>query len=268
MLSAQIKNTEVAHSASNIVSVIANVQGIASMSSSDELLVALSTASGHRMSAIAGSVVMMEERGDNEAIFRAMMAPAHEVLPASAAGNMTALSSNMFMDASEKLWALRSSGDQQMLVRSVSEDPAELADMMQSCSSDINVEMGRDPILRKACAKFAASLSAAEGADIISFVRDDKQVDVGFIAYVSQSADGEESLAVQNMDGEFFSLSSREAVIAVMPSSNIQYPDVFLSESAASNSSKTLLDYYRRVFGHAPEYFKKLSEIIKGHAFA
>lgn len=267
MLSAQIKNTEVAHSSSNIVSVIATVQGIASMSSADEMLVALSAASGHRMSTIAGSVVMMEERGANEAIFRAMMAPAHEVLPATAAGNMTALSSNMFMDANEKLWALRSSGDQQMLVRSVSEDPAELADMMQSCSSDIAVEIGRDPILRKACANFAASLSAAEGSDIVSFVRDDKQVDVGFIAYVSKSADGQEALAIQSMDGEVFSVS-REAVIAVMPSTNVHYPDVHLSESAAANSSKTLLDYYRRVFGHAPEYFKKLSEIIKGHAFA
>lgn len=267
MLSAQIKNTEVAHSATNIVSVIANVQGLASMSSADEILSALSEASGHRMTALSGSVVMMEERGKNEAIFRAQMAPATEVLPAAAAGNMTALSSNIFMDATEKLWALRSSGDQSVLVRSVSEDPAELADMMASCSSSVALEMGRDPILRKACEQFAASLSAAEGSDIVSFVREDRTVDVGFIAYVSKSADGEEKLAVQNMAGEHFEIS-REALVAVMSNSSIHYPEVHLSESAAANSTKTLLDYYRRVFGHAPEYFNRLAEIIRGHSFA
>lgn len=268
MLSAQIKNTEVAHSASNIVSVIANVQGLASMSSSDEILAALSEASGHKMTALSGSIVMMEERGKNEGIFRAMMAPATEILPASDAGRMTALSSNIFMDASEKLWALRTSGDQSVLVRSVSEDPNELADMMASCSSShISVELGRDPILRKACEAYAASLSAAEGSDIVSFVREDRAVDVGFVAYVSKSAEGEEKLAIQNMDGECFEVP-RESLVAVMPSTNINYPDVHLSQSGQASSSKLLLDYYRRVFGHAPEYFKRLSEIIRGHSFA
>lgn len=269
MLSAQIKNTEVANIHHNIATVVATVQGLASMSSQDEILVALSAATGHKMSAIAGSVVMMGEYGPNEGIFRAAMVPATEALDASAAGNMTALSSNMFMDRSEKLWALRGSGDQSVLVRSVSEDPNELLDMMASCSSNYAVEAARDPILRKSCEAFAASISAVEGSDIVAFVNESSAVDVGFVSHITRSAAGEETLTIASMSGDAHDIS-REAILSVIPSANIEYSDdVILSQSAANvNPTKQLLDYYRRVFGHAPEYYKKLATIIRGHSFA
>jgi hypothetical protein len=31
---------------------------------------------------------------------------------------------------------------------------------------------------------------------------------------------------------------------------------------------KTIIDYYRRVFGHAPEYFKELEACIRQHSYA
>lgn len=63
---------------------------------------------------------------------------------------------------------------------------------------------------------------------------------------------------------------SRAQVVTIMPADNVNVSDdVMLSESAYQlNPVKTLMDYYRRVYGHAPDYFKQLSAVIRGHAFA
>jgi hypothetical protein len=136
------------------------------------------------------------------------------------------------------------------------------------CSSDHENELiiARDSYLRKAIDAHKNVIASVSGGDMVSYV-DDGEVGVAFVA---ASTSGSEELHVFNVASQSASTINRGQVVAKVECDAIKYPDeVQLSESGvAAGGLKTIIDYYRRVFGHAPEYFKELEACIRQHSYA
>ena len=273
MISATFKKYEVVNPESHIVSGYAVLSGLPADGSaldSVDVRAALSTSSQHSLSAVEGSVTYLEDLGAGMALVRALMVPATRTLPASCINGMVSVSANMYMDDSDRLWNLSGAGTDKLLVAASAENPDELLEMMASCSSDQGQSsLHAMPMAQRAFQQHQSVLASLSGGDYVTYLRDDQSMGEGFVAAVSTSSAGDECLMIADIEKGQQSCS-RAQVITVVPSDNVNVSDdVMLSESAYQlNPVKTLMDYYRRVYGHAPEYFKQLSAIIRGHAFA
>jgi hypothetical protein len=268
MLSSKILKSAVVNADQRIVSVSALLMGVGKDVNSDEVFAALSAATNNTMRVIPGSVIRLDDVGIGQVAVAAALTPATRTLPASHRAHMTSVSSNIFMDDNERLWALRGDGNDRVLVMSASEDPDTLIEMMASCSSDHENELiiARDSYLRKAIDAHKNVIASVSGGDMVSYV-DDGEVGVAFVA---ASTSGSEELHVFNVASQSASTINRGQVVAKVECDAIKYPDeVQLSESGvAAGGLKTIIDYYRRVFGHAPEYFKELEACIRQHSYA
>lgn len=268
MLSSKILKSAVVNADQRIVSVSALLMGVGKDVNSDEVFAALSSATNNTMSVIPGSVIRLDDVGIGQVAVAAAMTPATRTLPGSHRTHMTSVSSNIFMDKEERLWALRGDGNDRVLVMSASEDPDTLIEMMASCSSDDENELiiARDPYLRKALDAHKSVIASVSGGDMVSYVDGGK---VG-VAFVAASTSNSDELHVFNMESQSAASISRGQVVAKVECDSIQYPDeVQLSESGvAAGGLKTIIDYYRRVFGYSPEYFKQLEACIRQHSFA
>lgn len=271
MISATMKKSDIVNPQAHIVAGYAVLSGLPAKgdANSVDVLAALSTSSQHSLSAVAGSVTYLEDLGAGMALVRTLMVPATRTLPASCINGMVSVSANMYMDDSDRLWNLSGSGTDKLLVAASAESPDELLEMMASCSSDNHSALNTMPLAQRAYAQHQQALASLSGGDYVTYLREDQSMGEGFIAAVSTSADGDECLIIADAEkGE--QSCSRAQVVAIMPADNVAVSDdVIVSESAYQvNPVKTLMDYYRRVYGHAPEYFKQLSAVIRGHAFA
>ena len=268
MLSSKILKSAVVNADQRIVSVSALLMGVGKDVNSDEVFAALSAATNNTMRVIPGSVIRLDDVGIGQVAVAAALTPATRTLPSSHRAHMTSVSSNIFMDDNERLWALRGDGNDRVLVMSASEDPDTLIEMMASCSSDHENELiiARDSYLRKAIDSHKSVIASVSGGDMVSYV-DGGEVGVAFVA---ASTSGSEELHVFNVASQSASTINRGQVVAKVECDAIKYPDeVQLSESGvAAGGLKTIIDYYRRVFGHAPEYFKELEACIRQHSYA
>lgn len=266
-ISAHVQRASLASVGNNAMAVIANVVGINKGCKEEDVLVALSAATNHQFRAVPKSVINLADCGAGVHVVRALMTPTKDVLTADHASKMTALSSNMFMDASERLWHLKGNGKDSVLIGSQSEDPEVLLDMMTSCSNDVS---GSNPALRRALDGHAAALAQVGGGDVVSYLSASGEMKTGFVVYTSKSADStEDELGVMEFgstDGE--EIVNRQSISSIVPCASVEYPDVMLMSASGNASKAALLDYYRRVYGHAPDYFAKLQGIINGHCFA
>lgn len=260
-----IQRSELANKEQNAVAVYATATGIFNATKPSDILVALSSASKERFRAVAGSVLSLHNVGSGVHVLRALMIPTKHVLPAAHKDNMVALSSSMYMDSNDRLWSLKQSGNESLLISSQSEDPEELLEMMASCSNDIAV--AGNPELRNAINAHNNLLKGIQGGDAVSYLSNSGEMKSGFVAFVSVASD-EEVLSVLPFGGQEVEDVDRASVSAVYQGDAIDYPEVNLSVSGQVSDPKALVDYYRRVYGHAPEYFERLRQIIMNHNFA
>ena len=225
----------------------------------DQYAASLSAATNNSMSCIAQTMRVL---GDNNMVkvVRAIMKPAKQVLPANHAGQMVALSSNMFMDASERIWHLKSEGADGILVAQQPENLEELMGMMQSCSSDTS----GNPMVREAMMSTSSAIDSVEGGDVASYVSESGELEVGFVAYTSAESS---EVGIVSFSGDHH-VVDRQALVTVRPCNLMQYPDeVALSVSGVVTGVPTLLDYYKRVYSYNSDYWNKIRQVIVGHSF-
>lgn len=271
MTTAIFKKTEIINAQAHIAAGYAVLSGLPKDgANANDVMAALSSASQHSLSAVAGSVTYLEDLGAGMALVRTLLTPATRTLPAACINQMTSVSANIYMDDNDRLWNLRGAGTDKLLVASSAESPDELLEMMSSCSSSADVtSLNSMPLAYRAYQQHTAVLASLSGGDYVTYMREDHSIGEGFVAAVSTSATADDVLIIADAEkGE--QSCSRDQVISMVPADSVEVSDdVMLSQSAyTQNPTKTLMDYYRRVYGHAPEYFKRLSAVIRGHAFA
>lgn len=223
-----------------------------------EILASLSNACGNQFSVAKNSVKILDS-GRVTAVVRAIMVPAIDVLPLETAqANMQSLSKNMFIDGEENMWTLRESDSGNVVVRALTVDnPEELVEMMSSCSSVSN----NDPFTHNIVNRYEQELSHVQGGDFISYFSSESgAVVAGFV--VAEVEDNGHSKLLALSNSQTPEMIERSAVVTFIDGDELQYPqDIKVSVSASADSNR-LIQYYKQMYGYAPEYFKHIEAMI------
>lgn len=212
------------------------------------------------------------EAGKTSTYVRTIMTRMQDIVPlaqADTANEFRALSSNMYMDKSERMWSLRTNeGGEQVLVRSSeANDNADLIDMIRSVSgaSTLNINATL-PHVAQAMSIHDAQLAAAVGGDMASYVSQSGELKVGFIA--ARVTDDNSVLMVDEAgESEQVSALSMVAILSGDELDQNHMPAVDSVSAAAGIDVPKLLDYYAKVYRYSPDYYAKLATIIKNYSF-
>ena len=218
---------------------------------------------------VAGASSMIEQ-GKTTSFVRTILNRMQDVIPVSQMGDeFQALSKNMYMDKSERMWAVRrsESGEDVLVRESSANDNSELIDMIRSVSGASAVTLSSSmPTLAHAIAQNELVLAGAVGGDMVSFVSNSGDLKVGFVA--ANVTDDNTFLVVDEQGNEEqISSMSMVAVLSGTELDERQFPEIDSVSAAAGVDVPKLLDYYAKVFRYSPEYYGKIAAIIKGHSF-
>lgn len=228
---------------------------------------AITHACGTKMVAIAGSFNKLQGSLTQTVVHGAVKVATHVIPYDEKTCPFTSISSNMFLDENEDTWSLRKTAEGKVLVKSNFIDNAnDIAEIMQSCSS-VQAEQ------RHGIAKELSAL-ASNVAQVQSTINQGSFVAVahaGELIYGSVTArvtDGQkEQLAILPTNSPNRILVSESAV---MHSENITCGALEggFESCSGSNTMERLLQYYGKLYANFPDYFAKLEERIRSHAFA
>ncbi|QZE56380.1 hypothetical protein pEaSNUABM40_00186 [Erwinia phage pEa_SNUABM_40] len=218
---------------------------------------------------VAGAATVLDA-GKTTSFIRTVMHRMQDIVPVSQMGDeFQALSKNMYMDKSERMWAIRrsESGEDVLVRESDANDNSELINMIRSVSgaSATNIQTSM-PELAATIARHNAVLAGAAGGDMISFVSNSGELKVGFVA---AAVTDDNTFLVVDEQGQEEQISSM-SMVAVLSGDELDdkhFPQVDSVSAAAGVDVPKLLDYYKQVFRYSPEYYDKLATIIKGHSF-
>jgi hypothetical protein len=200
---------------------------------------------------------------------RAIMVPTINVIPAPENMNgFTALSNNMYVDSHDSMWGLRETPAGRFLVMAdEASNIDQLMDMMASCSSSVEDLRAGSPAVAKSIAEHELRLTGVEQGDVVSYYSSlSNTLRVGAVVDAS-TAEFTQHVTVAPLDGTESEAISTSAVAVYVDHREIDYPqDVSLS-AVGSPDVERLVDYYRRMFSYAPEYFRMLESRIRSHAF-
>lgn len=161
------------------------------------------------------------------------------------------LASNMLMDNDdESLWSLHEGASGAYLTRKGNEDLSEL----------VHASMHR----RSGTPMLSSVLSAVVAdREFVAFVNPvTASMDYGYVV-----DRGDESLAVLSVESKEVAKVDPQLVVhsaALMGSDE----EVYGHRLVAAADKQSMVDYYTKAYGHAPEYLAKLIDLINQHAFA
>lgn len=190
---------------------------------------------------------------------------------------MKALASNMLMDRNdESLWEVRGNGDSRMLVRVGNEDLSELLvtashsnrtgahklDSVYSMTSPGEFVAFVDPQLEMCRYGYVLSMdSQNDSVEVVEAPMSPDEMDQGDDLNGNEEMRGEGNKIAQRM-------SERDAPVNVgldclYESCRLNGTDTFKEiAEPATKGKQHLIDYYKRVFSYAPEYFEDVKRII------
>lgn len=238
-----------------------------------DVMVSLHNETQGKLSAVAGSFVKIGNE-PVRTLVQGVMSLSHAVLPVS--DNMEkhgfkAIASNIFMDQDENIWNVEEAEGGKVAVRSNTIDnPDELQGLLAKCSTE--QVAGTDPFYFESVA--SAQVDAPESGSFCTFVQEGKTVFGVVVSSVFETEDprsytGEVVVLANGADQP----TKIDDKLLVANAGHIDYPEVEELESAAAgNVGKSqidqMVDYYRKVFGHSPEFFAQLEQRIRKHTFA
>lgn len=218
---------------------------------------------------VAGATTVIEP-GKTTSFVRTILNRMQDIIPVSQMGDeFQALSKNMYMDKSERMWAVRrsESGEDVLVRESDANDNSELIDMIRSVSGAANVNLASSmPTLAQAIARHNLVLAGAVGGDMVSFVSNSGDLKVGFVA---ANVTDDNTFLVVDEQGNEEQISSM-SMVAVLSGDELDekhFPQVDSVSAAAGVDVPKLLSYYAQVFRYSPDYYAKIAGIIKGHSF-
>lgn len=232
---------------------------------------ALSSLTGAKVRPIEGSFHALASSKVGDTITGIVTSNPETIAYDDADTQFKAVSSNMFMDEEEQLWALRTTEAGDLLVKSRGKEDADIiADLMTSLSSS---DVGTLAFEATASSKRDQGVrNSVEGGDFISFVNPQtEQVEFGAVVASVLDANGSEmnQLVVQSSDCSTPVQIDRALALGVFD--DVEYSDEGLvNENSVEASAHTLdfiASYYQRVFQRDPSYFEKFMERWMNHTF-
>lgn len=169
-----------------------------------------------------------------------------------------AMASNLLMDREdESLWEVKSSGTSKYLVKQGNEDLSELVHLART-------HRGTLPTLAQ-----IASVPA-ETQEFAAYV--DKQTQEVMHGYVVESSivKGRQRVKVLSVEGngEVDTVDEDQLVEVVQLDGKDQEAAKLKMSAEVAADRGAMVSYYTKMFGYAPDYLKKVIEIIDSHSFA
>lgn len=246
--------------------------------SAQDVMIALHNETGGRLSAVAGSFVNLANEPVRQ-IISGVMSLSKAVLPFENVEQLTdqgfrslSKAGNMFMDQDENIWNVQETGDGKVAVRSNTIDnPEELQGLLSKCSATMTA--GQDPSYFTATASANTDTGAIPAGSFLTFVHEGVTKFGVCVASVfeneSESSYTGKLIALAS-DAEDSVTISDNAVVNVAGQVNYEEPP--MESESAGNVGKSeiqkLVIYYRKVYGHRPDFFRELEKRIRGHAYA
>jgi hypothetical protein len=243
-----------------------------------DVMIALHNETGGCLSAVAGSFVSLDSAPVRQVV-SGVMSLSKAVLPFTDAQQLEnqgfrslSKAGNMFMDAEENIWNVEETGDGKVAVRSTTIDnPEELQGLLSKCSA--RVSAGQDPSYFTATASSNTQTGAIPAGSFLTYVHEGKTKFGVCVSSVYQTE--EESSYTGNLivlaSGEEQSATISDTSV-VQVAGQVDYEEPEMDSVSAGNVGKSqiqgLVDYYRKVFGHRPDFFAELEKRIRGHAYA
>lgn len=231
-----------------------------------------------RIAAVAGSLKIME-KGPVSDTLTGIVSVVREAVAIGGEKDMKpfrAVASNMYLDEEGSMWTLNKTDGGSLMVRSTGiDDDTALLSMLTSVSSSPATSMQGQQMAAVA----SAVRNSAEAGDYITYVNANNELAHGFLVVIASYEEGnEEPMGVvlphgENADAETINLN---AITDVQEIDEEQIPELPEDEQvqiavAAARDALNLdhmLDYYRRLFAHAPAYYQQIDQRIRSHAFA
>lgn len=231
---------------------------------------ALGAQTDHSLTVIPGSIRVVEKSNFRSTVTAAMR-PSKEAVPyVKGMQGFTAVSSNVYMDASEKMWTLENNADGKVLLRShVVDDEADIAELMSSCSS-VSHSNHDQHAMRSLSSSNQLSQLMLEPSDIISFVRNGNMEIGAVISESSGDGVGITAVSFTTPIGEGSFELSASNVIHNFGDANGEikfHEDETLTALSGNARTEDLLEYYHKLYGHNEEFFNKLASQINSYAF-
>jgi len=243
----------------------------ASRNDHDLVMQAISDVAGAKVRPVEGSFHALASSDVGDTITGIVTSNPETVAYDEADSQFKAVSSNMFMDEEEQLWALRTTEAGDLLVKSRGKEDADIiADLMTSLSSsdvgtlafEATASANRDKGVR----------NSVEGGDFLSFVNPQtEQVEFGAVVASVLDYNGSEmnQLVVQSSNGSSPVQIDRALALGVFD--DVDYDDSGLIDENSVEASAHTLDfiasYYQKVFQRDPSYFDKFMERWMNHKF-
>lgn len=171
---------------------------------------------------------------------------------------------NIFLDDRDsKTWKLVDAGEAKVLVReAVVETDSDLHELLDSCSSATHTYTDESRHMQMASAGFKQN---AEVGQVVSYV--DFHGDHSLAFVVQPDKEGKIGVLPHNSDNlEFI---ARSSVVSSYDSESfekeIKVPEV--STSSAAPSLDVMVDYFRKIYGMNPEFFKNWETRLRGYQF-
>lgn len=222
---------------------------------------------------IAGSMRVIENSPYRTTV-RLAMAAANEVVPyEDGMDGFKSVSSNIYMDNNENIWSLRQNEAGKVLVRSNSiDDASEIGQLLESCSNVNEATANsrdRQFFQAVASAEVRQGTNALGSQDFVTFAHNGA-VHNGFIV----TAMTDENHQPNGMfTAVAFSDNPDQQPVTISASAVIQNHGVPGYEEpndmqVSTSSVSSLVSYYRKIYGHNAEFFRKLEQQIRGYAFS
>lgn len=228
----------------------------------------------NKLMAVCGSFKSVDKAPYTERIEGVVRVNTQSVAFQEGMKGFRSVSSNIFMDDEEKMWALRKTEAGDILVKGTGiEDHESLRGLLDVvCSGGYSLSSE----YKKANASLSAKQAQVSGGDFIEFVSASSgTVNFGFVVASDEQAG---KLIVLPIDAAPESEGEVVEKAAVVESFDTEsFPEPEMSEQEQMDTAvcaargvvdlSTLLDYYRKVFARSPAFYAEFAKRARAHAF-
>lgn len=231
-----------------------------------------------RIAAVAGSL-QVADKGPVSDTITGIVSAVREAVAIGGDSDMKpfrAIASNMYLDEEDRMWTLNKTPGGSLMVRSNGiDDDTSLLNMLTAVASAPATSLHSQQMMAVA----SAVRDSVEGGDYITYVNANNEIAHGFLVAIASYEEGSAdpvAIVLPHGEGAEAETISLNAITDVQEVDQEQIPEMGEDEQmqiaiAAARDGLNLdhmLDYYRRLFAHAPQYYQQIDQRIRSHAFA
>lgn len=269
------KNVEIGSGLARIDLLVTHAGG--SDSNHESIVQAIADMFGNKLHALANSFTALSSDAFSTLMTGIVYCPNESVPYQQDMAGYTSLSSNMFIDNDEDIWSLRKTEAGKFLVKTNAIDNGDsLHSILEAAFASVSSSAPSQ--YTGSMEAVAAQRQAVQGGDAVTYVSPrTEEVCFGFVVASAVDEEGTDlnQLIVLAQDQTVHEVITASSVVSTASSIELDLPEMkdskFGNAVAAGYKNKAsveeMIAYYRQMFIRSPEYFDKLAQRLRAHAY-